>query len=37
MIPSTSTHPAHKMDQVDNENKDMGLSYMIKEKVINNV
>ena len=35
MIPFT--HPAQKIDQVDSENKDMGLSYMIKEKVINNV
>ena len=26
-----------KTDQVDNENKDMGQSYMIQEKVINNL
>ena len=35
MIPST--HPAHKMNQVDSKNKDMGQSYMIKAKVINNL
>ena len=29
MIPFT--HPAQKIDQVDSENKDMGLSYMIQE------
>ena len=33
MIPST--HPA-KIDQVDNNNNNMGESNMIKEKVINN-
>ena len=35
MIPLT--HPANKIDQVDSENKDVGKSYMIKEKVINNL
>ena len=28
------THPAKKIDQMDSENKDMGQSYMIQEKVI---
>ena len=32
MIPFT--HPAQKIDQVDSENKYMGKSYMIQEKVI---
>ena len=35
MIPFT--HPAQKIDQVDSENKDMGQSYMIQEKVIKNL
>ena len=35
MIPFT--HPAQKIDQVESENKDMGLSYMIQEKVIKNL
>ena len=35
MIPSI--HPAQKIDQVDSENKDMGSSYMIQEKVIKNL
>ena len=34
MIPLT--HPAQKIDQVDSENKNMGVSNMIKEKVIKN-
>ena len=29
------THPAKKNDQVDSEIKDMGYSYMFKEKFIN--
>ena len=33
MIPFT--HPAQMIDQVDSEKKDMGLSYMIQQKVIN--
>ena len=33
-----NTHPAQKIDQVDGRKKDMGQSYMIKEKkVINNI
>ena len=35
MIPFT--HPAQKIDKVDGENKDMGQSYMIREKVIKNL
>ena len=35
MIPFT--HPAQKIGQVDSENKDMGQSYIIKEKVIKNL
>ena len=35
MIPFT--HSDQKIDQVDNENKDLGYSYMIQEKVINNL
>ena len=35
MIPFT--HPAQKIDQVDSENKDIGYSYMIHEKVIKNL
>ena len=35
MIPFT--HPAQKIDQVDSENKDMGQSYMIQQKVIKNL
>jgi len=35
--PFTFTHPDQKIDQVDSENKDMGLSYMIQEKVIKNL
>ena len=34
MIPFT--HPAKKIDQVDSENKNMGLSYMIQENIIKN-
>ena len=34
---TTLTHPAKKFDQVDSENKDMGQSYMIQEKVIKNL
>ena len=30
------THPAQKIDQVDSENKDMGYSCMIQEKVVKN-
>ena len=29
-------HPANQLDQVDSKIKDMGQSYMIKEKIINN-
>ena len=28
------THPAPKIDQVDSENKVIGYSYMIQEKVV---
>ena len=35
MIPFT--HLDQKIDQGDNENKDLGKSYMIQEKVINNL
>ena len=35
MIPFT--HLAQMIDQVDSENKDMGKSYMIQEKVIKNL
>ena len=35
MIPFT--HPGDQIDQVDSENKDMGKSYMIQEKVIKNL
>ena len=29
------THPGHQLDQVDSEIKNMGLSYIIRKKVIN--
>ena len=29
------THPAKKIEQVDSEIKDVGLSYMFKKKFIN--
>ena len=31
------TNPAQKIDQMESKNKDMGLSYIIQEKVINNL
>ena len=31
------TYPAKKINQVDSQNKNMGYSYMIQEKVIKNL